>query len=104
MVFADRISGTDGKVTIPSIGALIGYFNKWHLVSPDKKTYTLSASFGYINPALWRKTENGEFTRKIVIQVGKERFYRLEETGGKVDLNETSLTMEKVTLWPLEGR
>lgn len=104
MVFASSISGTDGRVTIPSIGALIGYFSSWKLsATPDRKAYNLSATFGYINPTIWRRTQSGEFTRKIVLQVGKEKFYRLEQAdGAKTELKNTQLEMEEVTLWPEE--
>lgn len=97
----NSIRGTDGRVTIPSIGALIGYFSGWSLVkqSPMAADYTFTGTFGYLNEALWRKTIEGEYSQTIVIKVGKEKHYRLEPADGAgFTLNDNQLVMEHVSL------
>lgn len=101
MPIINRIQGTDGKVTIPSIGALIGYFNSWTLTTEDGKGYTFKAVFAHINPTLW---DEPAMTKQIVVQWSKGKFYRLQQDpSAERTLTGRQLIMKEVTLWPHEG-
>lgn len=95
------VSGVEGRVTFPDIGALIGYFSHWQLsLDEGHGTYTLSASFGYLNRTLWAMQDR---EKQIVISIGKGTKYRLEQdAGGKTEQTGENLIMERVTLWPQE--
>ena len=101
MPIINRINGTDGKVTIPSIGALIGYFSQWSLSSENGKTYLFKAVFAHLNPTLW---DEPSMTKLMVVQWSKGKFYRLEqEPSAERTLTGRQLIMKEVTLWPHEG-
>jgi len=98
------MSGMEGEVTIPSLGALIGTFSKWQLTRREeyrRKTgeFTLRGVFSYINPLLWNEES---FQKEITIRLGRQRAYRLEiNDEAKVVLEGRALTIEGVTPWPL---
>lgn len=95
------MSGVEGRVTFPDIGALIGYFSHWQLALDERSsTYTLRASFGYLNPALWAMTDR---PKQIMLEIGKGARYRVEQDeGGKTEQTGKDLMMERITLWPEE--
>ena len=97
---AVRYEGREGRVTFPDIGALIGYFAAWRL-ERDGDTFTLHATFAYINENLWSKHIAGElqYERAIMLQMGRERRIALEQTdGAATTLEGHELTMEGITI------
>lgn len=106
MVFANNIQGQEGKVVLRTVGALIGYFAHWSLVADDgKQTYTFNATFGYANPKLWAYGEKEGYERRVTVRVGKAKDYLLiQPKDAKIEFNEKSLIMEKVTLCLPEDR
>jgi len=105
-MYLKSIQGLEGEVLIPSIGATIGTTAKWQLHRREDRDgpigiYTFRAVMNYLNPHLWG--EPG-FRKEIRLKVGKEsKIYRLEQTnGGSVALDGPNLTMEEVSIWPVE--
>ena len=69
MVFARSLKGTDGKITYPTLGALIAETFAWQLYSEDMKSYTLKARCKYIVDALW--DEVGD-KRRIELRISSD--------------------------------
>lgn len=104
------LRGVEGQITIPTIGAIIGTFQKWTLQrredGPSRLSgYRLTAFLSYVNPML---VNEPSLTKQITIAIrDRERTvykqYRLEvvSDAGMV-LDGMSLTVEEVTIWPLD--
>lgn len=104
MVFAQNIQGQEGRINLAGMGALIGYFSHWSLVSPDKKTYIFTGTLGYFNDKLWKYGEDNGYERRITVKIGKEKVYRLcQPDDAPLTIQDKQLTMEKVTLCLPEG-
>jgi hypothetical protein len=103
-----KASGVDGRVTLPEIGALIGYFTHWQLWVPEKAgEYNFQANFGFLVRRLWdlKGADGSEYIKQVVIDFSKDKRYRLEQApGAKTELDGTRLTMEQVSLVSHEGR
>ncbi len=106
--FVRKASGVDGRVTLPDMGALIGYFTHWDLYNQQGDDYDFRANLGFINRRLWEQVDpsSGEpYRKQVVIDFGKSKRYRLNQhNGALVQLDGTQLLMEHVTLEPYEGR
>lgn len=57
-IFWQNMSGNEGQVVVPSVGAVVGTINRWTLSRPEESSpgnpglLTLRAYFSYSNPAL----------------------------------------------------
>ena len=71
MVFAQSLKGTDGRVTYPAVGALIGEMWQWQLYSEDLKSYTLKAKCKQLHDALWDKVGDN---RRIELRISKDKW------------------------------
>ena len=100
------LRGLEGQITIPSIGAVIGTFQKWSLQrredGPSRLSgYRLTAFLSYVNPML---VNEPSLTKQITITIraGRDGFnkqYRLELMPGEaMALDGMSLTVEGVTI------
>jgi hypothetical protein len=99
-----RWEGRHGDVDVPSIGLKIGMMEYWSLTRREDtpsgvEEWDLRAVFSYVNQfAFERKGLN----RVITIWLGNPRRdgkqFRLEETGGRTDLDGRSLLIERVKL------
>ena len=107
-MFASNVTGREGEIRIPGLGAVIGQLMKWSLVrevvgdTPTGK-YIFRADLKYINQALFNDTD---YLPQVIITTahdrkkGTKRQYRLELADGRrPKLNGRSLLMEGVTLW-----
>jgi hypothetical protein len=102
-MYVRSLSGHEGGVTLPLLGAKIGDFSTWSLrrreeAGPLNGTFSLSASFSYFNPILWGMSE---LTREIRVSLGKKQ-YRLDLVeAGSVEVISNRLIAQGVTLCPL---
>lgn len=100
-IFWQSMSGTDGKLIVPSVGAVIGTITKWSLRRSEESTpenpglLTLRASFSYLNEALAK--EQG-LTKHVVIQLRRDKHYRV--CGDRMAFDGMSLVMEGASLCP----
>ena len=107
-LFLTQLSGTQGQITIPALGAVIAYIEeptgRWTLrrredAPPESGVFRLHVVFSHINPHLWDSPYQKEF--RITLNRGKQ--YRLESVAGeRTVLDGRSLLMEGVTLCPVE--
>jgi hypothetical protein len=97
------MTGTDGKVVVPSVGAVIGTINQWSLRRSEESSpgnpglLTLRASFSYVNPALMNEPD---ITKHVLITVRRDKHYRV--CGDRMAFDGTSLVMEDCKLCPPE--
>lgn len=100
-MYVRSLTGTEGEVSFPFIGAQVGFFKSWHLTRHEDNgahegPYVLRAVFSYVNPLLWDQP----LTRQVTIRVGKKS-YRLEQApDAKTELVHQQLYMEGVSLCP----
>lgn len=97
-VFANSISGVEGQVTVPTAGALIGYFANWTLKSEDGDSYLFRGNLSYINEAAWNEEE---MVKRITVDIGKGKTYILDGSS-ETTLEGRSLVMKGVTLCPAD--
>ena len=93
-IFGKIITGVEGRVMVPALGAMPGYFSSWRLVAKEDETFEFRATFAYLNQALW---DEQSLTKQVFIKIGKDREYRLE-VAGDTELKGKQLTMKGVTL------
>lgn len=106
MSFIKYLSGSDGRMTIPHLGAVIGTMDGWTLTrrgesGPDAALYDLRASFSrFFNQTLYGDPDY-EKRVEVVLQRGKV-FEVRQEPGHRTSFLGTELRMEGVRLAPLE--
>lgn len=105
-MYVKSISGVDGEISIPSMGATIGTTAKWTLQRREDRNgpegvYVFRAVFVYLNPMLFNEDS---FKKEIKVRVGRGgQEYRIEPVeGSSVTLEPPTLVMEEVNLWPVE--
>lgn len=108
-MFLTSLRGTQGQVTIPSLGAVIGTIEPpkgyWTLRRredrpPSEGVFRLHAVFSYLNPDLW----DAPFGREIYVTLARGKQYRLDVVENeRTVLEGRSLLIEGVTLWPVES-
>ena len=96
MVFANSISGVEGQVTVPTAGALIGYFSNWTLRSEDGTSYLFRGNLAYLNEAAWNEAD---LPKQVAIDIGKGKSYVLDGSS-ETTVSKNVLTMKGVTLCP----
>jgi hypothetical protein len=99
-----RWEGRYGDVDAPSIGLKIGLIEYWSLSRREDtpsgvEEWDLRAVFSYVNQFAF---ERPGINRVVTIWLGNPRHggkqFRLEETGGRTDLDGRSLLIERVKL------
>ena len=78
----NRLSGTEGKVTIRGLGSVVGEIANWTLTrrgeeGPHAGTFDLRVVFSFLVPALMLDPDYNE-DREIVMTVSKGRAFRLK--------------------------
>lgn len=96
------LSGREGSILIPPLGVVIGQMVDWKLKrrgddGPSEGSYDLRAVLSYVNEVLFNHDEYAS-EREVRIVLNRQNEFRLEENGGKVQLEGMVLTMEGVTL------
>lgn len=99
-VFARSLKGTDGRITYPAVGALIGEMFAWQLYSEDNETYVLKAQCKHLHEMLWEEVGDA---RRIELRLSREKWLEARLTeGASVQRNGRQITIRGVTIWPLE--
>jgi hypothetical protein len=96
------MSGTEGKVVVPSIGAVVGTISRWTLRREESgsgplRPMTLRASFSYVNEQLLMEDA---LTKDIIVKLRKDTHYRI--TGERMAFVDQVLVMEDCKLWLVE--
>jgi hypothetical protein len=99
-----RISGVNGAVRIPTLGALIGTMSQWSLTrrggedgaSDGNGLYDLRAVFSYLNPHLWA---DEDYTKEITVVLGRTKQFRVQMANdGETVLIGRTLLMKGVSI------
>ena len=100
-VIAKSARGTEGRITLPGMGALIGEIFNWQAYSEDNKTYVLKASCNAtFHESLWEKAGD---LRRIEISFGRNDWYVAVPTeNAAVVRNGRNFTIKTVTFEKLE--
>lgn len=106
-MYLKSITGVEGEVTIPSIGATIGTTQKWALSRRDDRSgsegiYTFQVAFSYLNVNLFREES---LRKEIRVRVNRDgKWYRVERVEGSPTqiISDNQIIFEEVTLWPIE--
>ena len=88
--------GTEGRVTIPSIGVMVGHFSGWTLSRPEgQEGYSFSGLWGRVNPALWsaKDRDGNPYHKVVLLQAGKDKKYELE-----ADLEAAEFTVNELRI------
>jgi len=100
-VIAKSLKGTEGRITLPGMGALIGEMFNWQLYSEDGKTYVLRASCNHLHESLWEAAGDA---RRIELQWNRGHWYVATPTENAAILrNGRNFTIKTVTLERLES-
>ena len=96
------LSGTEGKVAVPSIGAVVGTISRWTLRREETgsgplRPMTLRASFSYVNESLLMEES---LTKEVIVQLRKNTHYRI--TGDRMAFVDQVLIMEDCKPWLVE--
>jgi len=102
MPFWGSMFGTEGKVVVPSIGAVVGTISRWTLRREESgsgplRPMTLRASFSYVNEQLLMEDA---LTKDIIVKLRKDTHYRI--TGERMAFVDQVLVMEDCKLWLVE--
>lgn len=101
-MFVRSLTGTEGDVTFPTLGAHVATMKSWQLTRHEDNgahggPFVFRAVLSYVNPLLWEQP----YSRQVKICVGK-KYYRLEQApNAKTELIHQQLIMEGVNLCPL---
>lgn len=99
-MIADKMHGTEGRITIPGVGALIGEMFNWQLYSEDGKTYVLKASCNDIHDSLWEAAGD---SRRIEVSLGRNSWWEAKPIeGATISRNGRNFTVKTVTLEKME--
>ncbi len=99
-MIARSLRGTEGRVTLPGMGALIGEMFNWQLYSEDGKSYILKASCNHLHDSLWEAAGDN---RRIELAVQRDSWYVAKPTENAAVLrNGRNFTIKTVTLEKLE--
>ena len=79
MPFWGSMSGTEGEVVVPSIGAVVGTIARWTLRREESgsgllRPMTLRASFSYVNELLLMEDA---LTKDVIVKLKKDMHYRI---------------------------
>lgn len=106
MSFIRYLSGSEGRITIPLLGSVIGTMDGWTLKrrgesGPDAALYDLHASFSrFFSKALW---DDPDFEKRVEVQLQRGKSFQcIQEPGHKTTFVGTDLRMEGVKLASLE--
>jgi len=102
MPFWGNMTGNDGTITVPSIGAVVGTIIRWTLRREESgsgplRPMTLRASFSYVNEFLLMEPS---LEKEILLTIRKDKHYRI--IGDRMAFVDQVLTMEDCKLWQPE--
>ncbi len=97
-LFVRSMTGREGKVVIPALGAVAGTISYWSLTRREESTpdnpgvMTLRASLSYKGPLF---DEEG-LAKEVVLELSRNKHYRV--CHGRMAVEGMSLVMEEVEL------
>jgi hypothetical protein len=106
-MYLRKLTGTEGQIKIPSLGAVVGTISSYSLVrletaGPDDGQFRFSAALSYFNKHLFENP----MSKDIVITFGRDpsghkKQYRVEVSPtGRMELQEMTLLIEGAKLCP----
>jgi hypothetical protein len=101
--FWRELSGREGKIIIPSLGAVIGTMGDWKLYRPEESTQgnpgvlTLRAFLSYVNPVLMEQP----LEKHVIIKITKDKQYRVSYQ--RMALDGQNLLLEECELCRVES-
>ena len=103
MPFWGNMSGNEGTVTVPAIGAVVGTIVHWTLRreesgSAAQRPMTLRASFSYVNEFLLMEDA---VQKEIWVTIRKDKHYRI--IGDRMAFVDQVLIMEDCKIWQPEN-
>jgi hypothetical protein len=96
--FWRELSGREGRVTIPSLGAVIGIMSDWKLTRREESSpgnpglLTLRAYLSYVNPLLFEQPVE----KYVIVQITKDTYYRVKSE--RLALHGQTLVLEEAEL------
>lgn len=93
------MNGTDGRLIVPSVGAIPGTMNRWSLTRSEESTpgnpgvLTLRAFFSYLNLAM---ATDPDVPVDVEITIRRGKHYRV--CGERMAFDGMTLVMENCTL------
>ena len=106
MSFIKYLSGSDGRITIPHLGAVVGTMDGWTLTrrgesGPDAALYDLRASFSRLfTKALY---DDPDYEKRVEVVLQRNKSFEVkQEPGYPSSFIGTELRMEGVKLAPIE--
>lgn len=94
-LFWQSMTGSDGSVTVPSVGAVVGTISRWSLKRPEESSpgepglLTLRAEFSYVNRQLM-----GEDSIKKAVEITIRRGKNYRVCGERMAFDGATLVME----------
>ena len=102
-MYVRSLTGTEGGITFPTLGAHVATFKSWQLTRHEDNgahagPFVLRAVMSYMNPLLWDQP----YRRQVKICLGKKCYTLEQNANAKTEVIGTSqLIMEGVTLCPV---
>jgi len=96
--FWHELTGREGKIIIPSLGAVIGIMSEWRLWRSEGAsggnpgTLTLRATLSYVNPILVEQP----LEKHVIVQITKDKHYRVKSE--RMALEGLTLVQEEAEL------
>lgn len=100
--FWRELTGKEGRVTIPSLGAVIGIMDHWKLTRREESSpgnpglLTLRASLSYANKLLFEQP----LEKHVIVQITKDKHYRVKSE--RLALDGQTLVLEEAELCPVD--
>ncbi len=100
--FWRELTGKEGRVTIPSLGAVIGIMDSWKLTRREESSpgnpglLTLRASLSYANRLLFEQP----LEKYVIVQITKDKHYRVKSE--RMALVGQALVLEEAELCPVD--
>lgn len=100
-MFVKYLSGKDGRITSPYLGAVVATMDGWTLTrrgesGPDAALYDLRASFSFFQRAMW---EDDDWPKRIEVDISRNATYEVKQQPGySTTFKEGQLTVEGVIL------
>lgn len=98
-MIARSMKGSEGRITLPGMGALIGEMYNWQAYSEDAETYVLKASCNHLHESLWEAAGD---QRRVEIRVGKSWWAAKPVENAAIMRNGRNFTIKTVTFEILE--
>jgi hypothetical protein len=100
-LFLRSLTGKNGKITIPTLGAVVATFSSWTIARPEESdpgnpgALTLRAVCSYVNPVLFN---DPELPKKVIVTYDRTTNFEIK---GRMSLfDDNVLLVEEAELCP----